>query len=257
MNDDPQHWTTSLHGTVSTTRKPFPTQEEWLAGRRAEWQASGSELDFDAWQTVDQKRRQAENRRRMLEEWETEQRQGRIERLCRQTPARYANATTDEPTLTRWVDKLIELDRAQDTTGPSLLITGPTGTGKTHAMFATLRRYTEGNGRRDIRAVTAADLFARLRPQPGQNSEEMFAGYANAPLLAIDDLGAAKSSEWTDEINYRLFNHRYNAALPTIVTTNLPPRDLGAAIGERVASRLAEMAETLVLKGNDRRRKAA
>ena len=44
----------------------------------------------------------------------------------------------------------------------------------------------------------------------------------------VDDLGAAKPSEWTEEINYRLVNHRYEHMLPTIFTSNVPARELGS-----------------------------
>ncbi|CAL9508521.1 hypothetical protein SUDANB151_03563 [Streptomyces sp. enrichment culture] len=44
--------------------------------------------------------------------------------------------------------------------------------------------------------------------------------------------------------------------LPTLITTNLPTADLRSALGDRVASRLAEMTERVILTGPDRRRTA-
>jgi DNA replication protein DnaC len=86
------------------------------------------------------------------------------------------------------------------------------------------------------------------------DSEEEFRRYATARLLVIDDLGAAKGSEWVEEINYRLINHRYEHKMPTLITSNLLPKELGAALGERVTSRLVEMADRVVIEGTDRRR---
>lgn len=79
---------------------------------------------------------------------------------------------------------------------------------------------------------------------------------ARCPLLLLDDLGAAKTSEWTEELTYRLINHRYEHMLPTLITTNLPTAELRTALGDRVASRLAEMTERVILTGPDRRRTA-
>ncbi len=45
--------------------------------------------------------------------------------------------------------------------------------------------------------------------------------------------------------------------LPTLITTNLPTEQLRVALGDRVASRLAEMTERVILKGPDRRRRTA
>src|SRR5690606_7391206 len=100
----------------------------------------------------------------------------------------------------------------------------------------------------------AADLYARLRPRHGIDSETEFRAIADAPLLMVDDLGAAKTSEWVEEVNYRLINWRYDRVLPTVFTSNVLPKELKVALGERVASRLVEMADRVTLKGEDRRR---
>ena len=102
-------------------------------------------------------------------------------------------------------------------------------------------------------ATPAADLYARLRPRHGVDSEDVFERHAKAPVLMLDDLGAAKGTDWVEEVNYRLINHRYERMLPTLVTSNVRPRDLAGVVGERVASRLTEMATPVVLKGPDRR----
>ncbi len=45
--------------------------------------------------------------------------------------------------------------------------------------------------------------------------------------------------------------------LPTLITTNLPMEQLRVTLGDRVASRLAEMTERVILDGLDRRRRTA
>lgn len=230
------------------------SREEWLAEQRQQWQASGSPLEFDEWQQQEANRRAAELDTKRNAEIQADVHRVRVERLEGMIPARYRSAETNDGQLVKWADRLIAGDLNGERTGPSVLIVGQTGTGKTHAAFGAIRRYVHGGGIRLVTPVTVADLYARLRPHPASNSEDAFARYANTPVLLLDDLAAAKSSEWTDEVNYRLLNHRYNAALPTLITSNVPPSRLHEVVGDRVASRLAEMCEHVTLKGEDRRR---
>ncbi|SCF99919.1 DNA replication protein DnaC [Streptomyces sp. DconLS] len=141
--------------------------------------------------------------------------------------------------------------------GPSLLIAGPTGTGKTYQAYGAIRTLLARGVRLRWEATTTADFHARLRPRAGHDAERELQTLARCPLLFLDDLGAAKTSEWTEELTYRLINHRYEQMLPTLITTNLPTEQLRVALGDRVASRLAEMTERVILNGPDRRRRTA
>jgi DNA replication protein DnaC len=175
-------------------------------------------------------------------------------------PEWYRDAVVTEPGVIDWIREVVAVATGGRTsqpvvvTGPSLLLIGPTGTGKTHQAAGALRALSlSGVSCRWVFA-TAADIYAELRPRPRVDSEREFKRYAEAGLLVVDDLGAAKGSEWTEEVNYRLINHRYSHKLPTLITSNVPPKELGTALGERVASRLIEMTTRVVLKGSDRRR---
>ncbi|MGW1675975.1 ATP-binding protein [Saccharopolyspora sp. NPDC002376] len=179
-------------------------------------------------------------------------------------PARYAGAVVSHPAIAGWVRALVQA--AADTqaspggpvglsAGRSLMLLGETGTGKTHAAFGALRAFgASGVTMSSWQFVAAADLYAQMRPRHGVDSESVFETYAHASLLVVDDLGAAKNSEWTEEINYRLINHRYDRMLPTIITSNLGLEELRGRLGDRVASRLNEMADRGILDGGDRRR---
>jgi DNA replication protein DnaC len=78
--------------------------------------------------------------------------------------------------------------------------------------------------------------------------------YRTADLLLIDDLGVAKNSEWVEEAVYRIIGGRYEQMRPTIYTTNLDVPKLRDALGDRIASRLAETCTRVLLDGDDRRR---
>lgn len=189
----------------------------------------------------------------------------------RNIPAQFAGAELTDPDVTRWVralaaravaDARAENPRVQH--GPSLLLRGGTGTGKTHHVYAAIRTlWLSGVDCRWI-VKTAADLLAELRPSGA--GEAAFARHAKVPLLCLDDLGAHAVTEWTTDTLFRLINARYEAQLPIVVTSNLPmvSRDKAAVtltdrLGDRISSRLVEMARTfqVPLKGEDRRRSNA
>ena len=174
-------------------------------------------------------------------------------------PARYRTAIPDEPEVVAWLDRVLAntdtypagMPRLRD--GAGLLLAGPTGSGKTWQACGLLRVLVRVGVVQSWRFVTAADMYASLRPQPGVNSEQLFAEYANTHLLVVDDLGASKNSEWVEEVNNRLFDARYRNLLPTIVTTNVPPAGMVDRVGMRVVSRLAAMCQPVSIVREDRR----
>jgi DNA replication protein DnaC len=173
------------------------------------------------------------------------------------TPRRYQRAIADDPAVVAWAaHATADLDDAGD-----LLLTGPVGTGKTYQAYGALRLIAESGPRRyELITTTAPDLYGRLRPGGSdRGTEDELRRLCRVPLLLIDDLGAAKYSEWVEEVTFRLFNERYNEGRPTVFTTNLPPRnptgaDLADRLGDRVVSRLTETTTIVPIIGSDRRR---
>ncbi|WP_406341406.1 ATP-binding protein [Streptomyces sp. NBC_01578] len=184
-----------------------------------------------------------------------------LDALSAGMPPRYQGAVADHPQVLAWARDVAQQAvapspgaRRQVTTGPSLLMAGVVGAGKTHQAYGAVRRLVQSGVGVRWRATTAADLYANLRPRPGVDSERELAAVSRCPLLIIDDLGAAKASEWVEEVTYRLINRRYNHMLPTLVTTNLAIKDLRAYLGDRVTSRLAQMTTRVEFEPVDRRR---
>lgn len=184
------------------------------------------------------------------------------EERCEKTfPRRYRHARADHPEVIAWSKTYI----ADPENAPSLLLLGVCGTGKTHQAYGALRRLVVDGGLTQWIDTTAADLYAAVRPGREQSTEDTLDRYRTTPLLLLDDLGAGKGSEWTEEITYRLIDHRYRQCLPSIFTSNLPTqapantpvRTLKDALGDRITSRLAEMCTRVVLSGEDRRRARA
>lgn len=224
------------------------TANEWAEPVRRHWERSGRPSgSFEAWMRQQLARPELDP----AVELERDRKQLRRERMERVVPARYRDAEVSTPAVAVWCDRV--LAQAEDMRGPSLLLLGPTGTGKTHAGYTAVRRLILAGYRGTVAALTSADLFGMLRPRSGVDSEERMETLCRAAVLMVDDLGSAKGSEWTEEVTFRLINARYNAELPTLFTSNVPTRELAEILGGRVASRLVEMCQTVVLRGEDRR----
>ena len=183
-------------------------------------------------------------------------------------PFHYRTAVPSLPQLRTWIDGLVataqeaQAERgapiAAVNTGPSLLLLGSVGVGKTHEAYGAMREMAITGVSARWAATTAADMYAALRPRHGIDSEDEFRKYRDARLLLVDDLGAErKPTEFTEEVNFRLINHRYQHHLPTLFTSNIDADQLRERLGDRVTSRLREMCQRVAMKGTDRRRRAA
>ncbi len=104
-----------------------------------------------------------------------------------------------------------------------LLIHGPSGAGKTHVAAAIANRCLE-RGQAAL-FVVVPDLLDHLRASYRPDSEMgydlLLEQVRTAPVLILDDLGTQNATAWAQEKLFQIFNHRYNAMLPTVVTTNL------------------------------------
>lgn len=124
----------------------------------------------------------------------------------------------------------------------SLMLSGRVGRGKTWLAYGALRAIAEA-GCRDAAWAggTVAQIFTRLRPNSGEHRAIVIRELATIPILLLDDLGAVKDSEWTEEAILDLIDGRVSTLAPVIVTTNATPKELRAAVGDRALSRLAGM----------------
>lgn len=178
---------------------------------------------------------------------------------------RFGTPSIDYPKAVTWVHQVLAGDPR---VAPMLLAIGPTGTGKSRLGWAILSALKQGRAEQgrglDCWMIGYADFNAQCRPAPDEAHVEAFQRYADADFLVFDDMGATRTTEWTEENLYRLFDHRWMERLPTVVATNLSTakrqnpgetsarNDLERAVGDRVASRVMD-ATIIVLTGEDRR----
>jgi len=135
-----------------------------------------------------------------------------------------------------------------------LTLLGGYGCGKTH-LAAAVANTALARGERVYFAVVP-DLLDQLRATFAADSDaaydDRFGLMRDAALLVLDDLGTESVTAWAKEKLYQLVNYRYNAQLPTVVTTN---RALDQIDG-RIVSRLADGAfcdEIIAIKAADYR----
>ena len=152
----------------------------------------------------------------------------------------------------------------------SLYLYGACGTGKTFLAALIAQEYI-----REYRGVIFGDVPTLLdevkRTFNGQgDAQAIIDGYGACDLLILDDFGAGQVTEWSAGVLYRIINRRYNARLPTVITSNFDYAGLeerltakgklkdaaDAFTSERIISRLNEMCIPAFLGTLDRRKQS-
>jgi DNA replication protein DnaC len=117
-----------------------------------------------------------------------------------------------------------------------LVLTGEYGCGKTHLAAAISNKRTASG--LPVLFIVVPDLLDYLRATYGPTSstrfDKRFEEVRTAPFLVLDDLGTESATPWAQEKLYQLFNYRYNARLPTVVTMAQPVEEVDARLRTRM-----------------------
>ncbi len=120
-----------------------------------------------------------------------------------------------------------------------LVLMGTYGSGKTH-LAASIANYRASQGF-PVMFVVVPDMLDHLRatfnPSSETSYDRRFEEIRNAPLLVLDDLGSQATRPWVQEKLYQLVNHRYNAGLPTVITTADALDEIDARLRARLMDR--------------------
>ena len=119
-----------------------------------------------------------------------------------------------------------------------LVFQGVNGCGKTHLAAAIVNhRYQM---KEPALFVVVPDFLDHLRstfsPESKISYDQLFETVKMAPLLVLDDFGEQASTPWAQEKLYQVINRRYNARLPSVITTCSSLDE----IERRISSRLVD-----------------
>jgi len=139
--------------------------------------------------------------------------------------------------------RLVEDLKCLASHGKSILLTGNTGTGKTHLAVAMMAEFIKC--RLDALFVTLPDLLLEIRSAFSEKStiteKALVEWYSTKQFMVLDDLGAEKPSEFTVATLYLILDRRIRQERQTIITTNLTIGEIAEYSSARIASRISEM----------------
>jgi DNA replication protein DnaC len=128
----------------------------------------------------------------------------------------------------------LALDFAKSPDGWRVL-QGVNGCGKTHLAAAIVNyRYTV---KQPALFVVVPDFLDHLRstfsPESKISYDQVFEEVKTIPVLVLDDFGEQTTTPWAQEKLYQVINYRYNARLPTVITTRSTLEEMDSPIVSR------------------------
>jgi DNA replication protein DnaC len=142
---------------------------------------------------------------------------------------------------------------------------GTCGVGKTHLSVAILRELIE---KKSVSCLfyefgsLLKEIQNSYNPISQTSELKVLSPVIEAEVLVLDELGATKPTDWVRDTMMQVINARYNDRKLTIFTTNYtnvrrqPSEEtLEDRVGARLRSRLYEMCKTVVIEGEDYRRR--
>ena len=247
-----------------------------LMGQAMIWNLEKPRCDCEKavafWKGWDAKQEKIKKEKELAEEQEL--RKQKIESILGKSgiKKRYLSRTIDSFSVTAENKKSFEVAtdyiknfREYFTQGQGLYLEGPCGTGKTHLAIAIALAII--NTGVPVICKTSIDILGDIKRCYERNSEvteeEVLEAYKTVDLLIIDDLGKEQVTEWSVPVLYSILNERYEALLPTIITTNYNTTALAEKLSAKgdaetataIISRFVESSKRVTMSWADYRRK--
>jgi len=116
-----------------------------------------------------------------------------------------------------------------------LVFQGVNGCGKTHLAAAIVNYRYQVN--QPALFIVVPDFLDHLRstfsPESRVSYDQFFESIKGTPLLVLDDYGEQTTTPWAQEKLYQVINHRYNARMPTVITTTCTTDEMDSPIRSR------------------------
>lgn len=147
-----------------------------------------------------------------------------------------------------------------------LLFQGATGVGKTRLLCSIGNQLIQEKSA-EVAYIDWNDLTREMRSGEDSASRDfdtisqLIQRLARVELLLFDELGSSRPSPWVEDNIYFLINRRYNGNRVTLFASNFFDKKVGSEetlserIGNRIRSRLFEMARSIEIMGADYRQK--
>ena len=247
-----------------------------LMGQAMLWNLEKPRCDCEKavafWKGWDAKQEKIKKEKELAEEHEL--RKQKIESILGKSgiKKRYLSRTIDSFSVTAENKRSFEVAtdyiknfREYFTQGKGLYLEGPCGTGKTHLAIAIALAII--NTGVPVICKTSIDILGDIKRCYERNSEvteeEVLEAYKTVDLLIIDDLGKEQVTEWSVPVLYSILNERYEALLPTIITTNYNTTALAEKLSAKgdaetataIISRFVESSKRVTMSWADYRRK--
>ena len=125
-----------------------------------------------------------------------------------------------------------------------ILLMGPTGVGKSHLATALLLHLLQRGFMASMINVPAKLAEMKLSGFDNDMGNQLLATVEAADLLILDDIGAENPGGWASETLLMILEKRFHVGKATGFTMNILPSEARARLGDRVYSRIHEMAPT-------------
>lgn len=135
-------------------------------------------------------------------------------------------------------------------TSDSLLLRGPTGTGKTHVSLS-IAHVAAGKGYAVVYGPVQVLMHQMEKEHFGRAEGDSEGRMIDCDLLVLDDLGAEFNSSFYLSCLYNLINTRMLEGRPTILSTNLNQNQIRERYGDQIASRITGTFVPLLFMGKD------
>lgn len=186
-----------------------------------------------------------------------------IKKACFQSPKQYSHRFEDYRgkeanayiTALNYAKQFGEMK--EDNIG--LIFFGPVGSGKSF-LASCIANYLIEKEMISVKMRNFSEIINELQIG-GFNLDrnKYIDSFTNAPLLILDDLGIERDTAYAKEQVYNVINSRYLKQKPTIITTNIPWKDIFNPSNnmeyQRIYSRIVEMCIPVQVRAEDYRKR--